>query len=149
MKINTALILCAGLGKRLNPITLKTPKPLLLINNKTISVTERMATGYSQLGLDISGEDAFKLYDTYGFPFDLTQLIARENNLEVDEEGFHDCMRKQKEKAKLSGKFKISSESLEWISVSKQSDSAFIGYDSLKSDSSIIEYHKPNLINPR
>ena len=92
--------------------------------------------------VDISGEDAFKLYDTYGFPFDLTQLIARENNLEVDEQGFHDCMRKQKEKAKLSGKFKISSESLEWISVSEQSDSAFIGYDSLKSDSKIIEYSK-------
>ena len=92
--------------------------------------------------VDISGEDAFKLYDTYGFPFDLTQLMARENNLEVDEEGFHDCMRKQKEKAKLSGKFKISSESLEWISVSEQSDSAFIGYDSLKSDSKIIEYSK-------
>ena len=36
MQINSALILCAGLGKRLNPITLKTPKPLLLINNKTI-----------------------------------------------------------------------------------------------------------------
>ena len=51
-------------------------------------------------------------------------------------------MRKQKEKAKLSGKFKISSESLEWISVSEQSDSAFIGYDSLKSDSKIIEYSK-------
>ena len=50
--------------------------------------------------VDISGEDAFKLYDTYGFPFDLTQLMARENNLKVDEEGFHDCMRKQKEKAK-------------------------------------------------
>ena len=88
------------------------------------------------------GLEAFKLYDTYGFPFDLTQLMARENNLEVDEEGFHDCMRKQKEKAKLSGKFKISSESLEWISVSEQSDSAFIGYDSLKSDSKIIEYSK-------
>ena len=92
--------------------------------------------------MGISGEDAFKLYDTYGFPFDLTQLMARENNLEVDEKGFHDCMRMQKEKAKLSGKFKLSAESLEWTSVLEQSDSDFIGYDSLKSDSKIIEYSK-------
>ena len=92
--------------------------------------------------VDISGEDAFKLYDTYGFPLDLTQLMAREKNLNVDEEGFHDCMRKQKEKAKSSGKFKISSEPLEWISVSDKSDSVFIGYESLESDSQIIEYSK-------
>ena len=92
--------------------------------------------------VNISGEDAFKLYDTYGFPIDLTQLMAREKNLNVDEKGFHDCMRKQKEKAKSSGKFKISSEPLEWISVSDQSDSVFIGYESLESDSQIIEYSK-------
>ena len=92
--------------------------------------------------VNISGEDAFKLYDTYGFPLDLTQLMAREKNLNVDEKGFHDCMRKQKEKAKSSGKFKISSEPLEWISVSDQSDSVFIGYESLESDSQIIEYSK-------
>ncbi|MFL3007387.1 MAG: alanine--tRNA ligase [Candidatus Neomarinimicrobiota bacterium] len=92
--------------------------------------------------VDISGKDAFKLYDTYGFPLDLTQLMAREKNLNVDEEGFHDCMRKQKEKAKSSGKFKISSEPLEWISVSDKSDSVFIGYESLESDSQIIEYSK-------
>ena len=60
----------------------------------------------------ISGDDAFKLYnDTYGFPIDLTQLIARENNLEVDEDGFHLQMSKQKKKlenqANLNYKIKI------------------------------------------
>ena len=48
----------------------------------------------------ISGDDAFKLYDTYGFPIDLTQLIARENNIEVDEDGFHLQCRSE-EKAKI------------------------------------------------
>ena len=89
---------------------------------------------------DISGEDAFKLYDTYGFPLDLTQLMAREKNINVDEVGFKECMQKQREKAKASGKFKISSESLEWTQVSDIPHSNFKGYDNLVTDSQIIEY---------
>ncbi len=89
---------------------------------------------------DISGEDAFKLYDTYGFPLDLTQLMAREKNINVDEVGFKECMQKQREKAKASGKFKISSESLEWTQVSDIPHSTFKGYDNLVTDSQIIEY---------
>ena len=57
----------------------------------------------------ISGDDAFKLYDTFGFPLDLTQLMAKERNLTVDEKRFDVCMREQKKKAKSAGKFKISS----------------------------------------
>ena len=90
----------------------------------------------------ISGEDAFKLYDTFGFPFDLTQLMAKENNLVVDEKGFNECMHQQRKKAKSSGKFKFTSESLDWISVSNGSHSSFIGYDNLTSNSKIIEYSK-------
>ena len=89
---------------------------------------------------EISGEDAFKLYDTYGFPIDLTQLMAKEKNLIVDEKGFRECMLKQKEKAKSSGKFRLPTESLEWISVSDEPSSTFIGYDSLESKSEILEY---------
>ena len=88
----------------------------------------------------ISGEDAFKLYDTFGFPLDLTQLMARERNLNVDEKRFDECMRNQKEKAKSAGKFKISSESLNWISISDDPHSTFIGYENLKSNSKIIKY---------
>ena len=90
----------------------------------------------------ISGEDAFKLYDTFGFPFDLTQLMAKENNLVVDEKAFNECMHQQRKKAKSSGKFKFTSESLDWISVSNGSHSSFIGYDKLTSNSKIIEYSK-------
>ena len=54
----------------------------------------------------ISGDEAFKLYDTYGFPLDLTQLMAREHGLEVDETGFHKNMKKQRDRAKAAGNFK-------------------------------------------
>ena len=91
---------------------------------------------------EISGEDAFRLYDTYGFPIDLTQLMAKEKNLTVDEEGFKKCMLKQKEKAKSSGKFKLPTDLLEWIHVSNKPNSIFIGYDNLKSESEITEYAK-------
>jgi alanyl-tRNA synthetase len=53
----------------------------------------------------LPGEEAFKLYDTYGFPLDLTQLMAREQNLTVDVEGFERAMTGQRERARRSGKF--------------------------------------------
>ena len=52
----------------------------------------------------LSGADAFKLYDTYGFPLDLTKEILEEKNFEVDEEGFAACMKEQKEKARKAAR---------------------------------------------
>ena len=88
----------------------------------------------------ISGDDAFKLYDTYGFPIDLTQLIARENNIEVDEDGFHLQMSKQKEKARESGKFKLQDKNINWTQLSAENDSEFVGYEYLKTTSKVIKY---------
>ena len=51
---------------------------------------------------DIDGESAFKLYDTYGFPFELTKEIAEENKLAIDEEGFKKAMQEQKDRAKAA-----------------------------------------------
>ena len=56
-------------------------------------------------GDTIPGELAFKLYDTYGFPLDLTADVARERNLKVDEAGFNAAMDKQREQARAAGNF--------------------------------------------
>ena len=95
-------------------------------------------------GDTISGEEAFKLYDTYGFPLDLTQLIAREQNLKVDEKGFLAAMEEQKKRAKSSGKFKVNSDKIDWNIVQNGDDSHFIGYESLESNSKITRWSKIN-----
>ena len=91
-------------------------------------------------GSTISGEDAFKLYDTYGFPIDLTQLIARENDIKVDEDGFDSEMSKQKKKARQSGKFKLKDKNINWVTISSEKDSEFVGYEYLKTSSRVLKY---------
>ena len=90
----------------------------------------------------IPGKEAFKLYDTYGFPLDLTQLMAREKGLEVDEVGFHKSMKKQRERAKAAGKFKQISQNLSWVIVSDKEDSTFLGYEQFESHAYIRKYSK-------
>mgnify|MGYP003300316492 FL=1 len=91
-------------------------------------------------GNAIPGKEAFKLYDTYGFPLDLTQLMAREQGLEVDEIGFHDNMKKQRDRAKASGNFKQVSSDLSWVLISDSKDSIFLGYEQIESQSQICKY---------
>ncbi len=93
-------------------------------------------------GKVISGKEAFKLYDTYGFPLDLTQLIARENKLEVDERGFKKEMQEQVKRAKSAGKFKVNSKKIKWQEVRQGDDSKFLGYETLESKSKIIRWSK-------
>jgi len=88
----------------------------------------------------ISGTEAFKLYDTYGFPLDLTQLMAREKGLEVDENGFDEEMAQQKKRARAAGKFTTTANELEWVNSSEGEDSVFVGYDTLLSQSNIRRY---------
>lgn len=90
----------------------------------------------------IPGSEAFKLYDTYGFPIDLTQLMAREQNLEVDEKGFLAAMQEQKKRAKSSGKFKVGTEKINWNIAQKSNDSHFVGYDLLDIESRITRWSK-------
>ncbi|MEA1881013.1 MAG: alanine--tRNA ligase [Candidatus Marinimicrobia bacterium] len=91
-------------------------------------------------GKTISGKEAFRLYDTYGFPLDLTQLMAREIGLNVDEEGFNSEMAKQKKRAKAAGKFTTESKDLFWTDVSRGDDSEFKGYEYLSRESQIRRY---------
>ena len=91
-------------------------------------------------GEKFSGEVAFKLYDTYGFPIDLTQDATREINLEVDIDSFNVSMEKQKEKARNawigSGEKKI--EQI-WFDLANQLDSTeFLGYNTLNSEAKVL-----------
>ena len=94
----------------------------------------------SHVGDTIPGEEAFKLYDTYGFPLDLTQLMARERGLNVDEEGFHVNMNKQRDRAKASGKFKQVIQDLNWDSLTDNGNSSFLGYEATESTSKVLKY---------
>jgi alanyl-tRNA synthetase len=84
----------------------------------------------------ISGAVAFELYDTYGFPLDLTALIAKENGLTVDEKGFEQEMAKQKDRSKSAAKM----ETGDWQIVSEGSDVEFVGYDEVKAEAKILRY---------
>jgi len=86
----------------------------------------------------ISGEVAFELYDTFGFPLDLTSLIARERGLSVDEQGFNEEMQKQKSRSKADA----AKETGDWTLVSEEQKTEFIGYDNLESVSRLIKYRK-------
>ncbi len=86
-----------------------------------------------------SGEDAFKLYDTYGFPIDLTELMAREIGFTTDREKFEILMNEQRERSRVSGKFFEAPEVLK--SFGKNHDvykSEFVGYDQLESKSKVL-----------
>lgn len=85
----------------------------------------------------LSGIDAFTLYDTYGFPLDLTDLILRENNMTVDNKGFDAEMQKQKERARNAA----SVETGDWV-VLKEGEPDFVGYDFVEIEAEILRYRK-------
>ncbi len=84
-------------------------------------------------GKSIPGADAFRLYDTYGFPLDLTQDIARERGMSVDTEGFDAAMEKQRETARAAGKFGGGVQ-LPADLVARLTPTAFVGYDALEGE---------------
>ena len=88
----------------------------------------------------ISGENAFKLYDTYGFPLDLTKLMAKERNISIDEKGFLECMEKQKARSRSQSEFKVSEDNIDWVSIDKKIKYSFIGYSESSSKSKIVKY---------
>jgi len=87
----------------------------------------------------IPGEEAFKLYDTFGFPLDLTQLMARENSLEVDETGFAKAMEQQRARARAAGAFKAGKDDFTFEGELPATD--FTGYESLSVSTDILPLH--------
>ncbi len=85
--------------------------------------------------LNILGEDAFKLYDTYGFPLDLTELMARERGLTVDVEGFNKLMDEQRARARAAQKKTV----IELSQIESTTPTAFVGYEKLETPATVLE----------
>lgn len=114
-------------------------KSFLKTLGQGIELFNEMVEGEKKL----SGEDAFKLHDTYGFPIDLTELMARERGVEVDVEGFNKHMQAQKERARAAGKFSVDqSDSKKWNVLKETDDFEFVGYDNAESEVEILAYRK-------
>ena len=97
--------------------------------------SSQLSTVNSQLVLD--GVQAFRLFDTYGFPLDLTELICRENGFTVDEEQFNVEMQKQKERARNAAQV----ENSDWVELA-QGEQQFVGYDFTEYSCHILRYRK-------
>jgi len=95
-------------------------------------------TAKSNHKTELKGADVFELYDTFGFPLDLTSLIASENDLKIDETGFQIELTKQKERGREATKV----ESEDWIVLKEDDVEEFVGYDLLEADVYITKYRK-------
>lgn len=90
-----------------------------------------------------AGKDAFVLYDTYGFPLDLTIVMAEEKNLTVDEEEYNKEMEQQQKRARETAKFAIDSiEEVNWINVNNLKENSFDGYNNFTIKTKIIKYRQ-------
>ncbi|MFM1963149.1 MAG: hypothetical protein RLZZ172_1994, partial [Bacteroidota bacterium] len=104
---------------------------------KGLKKMDDLMTGAQASGL-ILGKAAFELYDTYGFPIDLTRLIAQENKLDVDEQGFEQEMQQQKNRSRAA----TASDVADWVEVTGGAGlaSSFVGYETLASDTRLLRY---------
>ena len=84
----------------------------------------------------IAGTDAFTLYDTFGFPIDLTELIAAENGMKVDMDGFNVELGKQKERARNA----TAVENGDWVELHPFTECEFLGYDTLETTATLMKY---------
>lgn len=127
---------------------LKAQKALIekVIEEEENSFLRTLATGINLLdnvikgckGGKISGKDAFTLYDTYGFPIDLTELIAKEQGVEVDLEAFEKELQVQKERSRSAAAV----ETDDWHELIAMKSSEFVGYDMLEADVKIARHRK-------
>jgi len=86
----------------------------------------------------INGSAIFELYDTFGFPVDLTSLIARENNLSIDEIAFDKELQQQKERSRAA----TAIETDDWVQLKEDNSVEFVGYDNLEAEIEIVKYRK-------
>jgi alanyl-tRNA synthetase len=90
----------------------------------------------------IAGDDAFKLYDTYGFPLDLTQLIAGERGQTVDIEGFEHALGAQRRRSRASRKAHVERRAGEWIQLKPKGHQKWVGYDTTKAETEPLAFRQ-------
>jgi len=103
---------------------------------RTLETGIRKFENYSETKVD--GKFAFELFDTYGFPVDLTQLMARERNMDVDMDGFNAAMQQQKTRSRADAEKDLS----DWIQVREDEPVEFIGYENLECTCEILRYRE-------
>ncbi len=105
--------------------------------NEMVSALERDVAKVASLGGQVimPGTFAFKLYDTYGFPLDLTELMAREKNFPVDKEGFEKLMEEQRARARAAQKKQV----IELSQIETKTPTNFLGYDTLETSAKVLE----------
>ena len=94
-------------------------------------------------GKDIQGELAFELYDTFGFPIDLTRLIAKEKGYQIKEDGFEKALQEQKTRSKAA----TTLDTDDWQILDNETKNVFVGYDTLETSTSVLQYRKVSAKN--
>ncbi len=105
-------------------------KGIMLLQNV---IDETKAAGQTE----IAGDKAFTLFDTYGFPLDLTELICREQGMTLDEEGFNKCMEQQRSRARNAAEVHLG----DWVVLS-EAESNFVGYDYTEYPCHVVKYRE-------
>ncbi len=112
---------------------------VLISEKKKVKTIESVSGEGSKESYEIiSGNEAFELYDTYGFPIDLISLIARENGLAIDEVAFDAELQKQKDRSRAA----TAVETDDWVQVRPDGTVEFIGYDNLTAELQLVKYRK-------
>ena len=106
-------------------------KGIMLLQNV---IDETKAAGQTE----IAGDKAFTLFDTYGFPLDLTELICREQGMTLDEEGFNKCMEQQKNRVRNAAEVHLG----DWVQLSNEQTSTFVGYDNTEYPCHVVKYRE-------
>ena len=141
-------VLCENMGKAYPELISQRSLIEKVIKEEEESFLRTLETGIRMLDkvmedsknekkTEITGKVAFTLYDTFGFPLDLTELILRENNFTVNIEDFNSEMLKQKERARHAA----ATETGDWITV-REGDTTFVGYDFTTCETTILRYRK-------
>ncbi len=118
--------------------------------DKGIELFEDLIKGLSKSKIKtIPGEELFKLYDTYGFPVDLTNVMAQEKGFKIDEDGFNKLMDEQKQRGREASKEKFASVNINFNDLNsfemiEQKDQTFTGYDELTTKAIVTGYRKDN-----